>query len=118
MEAEHTFIVQLTSFIEMAASFIVLFLMFKAYRRYTPGPVKRIILQFAVQMAILSVALVFMLIYHVWDVDFAKDMWHYAALAAMLLGLYVYIKFIQLNKMFNVTNKSSAGLRKNKSSAK
>ena len=98
MEAEHALIVQITSAVAMAASFIALFLMFKAYNRYTPGSVKRIMLQFTVQIAIFSVALVFMLVYHVWDVDSAKDAWHYATLAAMLLGLYTYITFIQLNK--------------------
>jgi len=98
MEAEHMLIVQLTSAVAMAASFIALFFIYKAYSRYTTGSVKRIMLQFTVQIAIFSAALVFMVVYHIWDVDFAKDMWHYAALAAMLLGLYTCIKFIQLNK--------------------
>lgn len=98
MDAEHMLIVQLSSAVAMAASFIALFLIYKSYKRYTPGPVKRIMLQFTVQIAIFCVALVFMFSYHIWDVDFAKDMWHYAALAAMLLGLYTYISFIQLNK--------------------
>ena len=118
MEAEHMLIVQLTSAVAMAASFIVLFLMFKAYKRYTPGPVKRIMLQFTIQIAIFCVALVFMFIYHVWDNGLAKDMWHYIVLSAMLLGLYIYIKFIQMNKMFHINSKSSVGSRKKKSGTK
>ena len=92
-------IVQFTSAVALVASFISLFFMYKAYRRFTHGLVKRIIAQFTVQIAIFCIALVFMLIYHVWDNDFAKDMWHYSILAAMLLGLYTYIKFVQLNKI-------------------
>lgn len=101
MDAEHMLIVQLTSAVALAASFIALYLMYKAQRRYTHGPVKRLMGQFTVQIALFCVALIFMLIYHVWDVDLAKDLWHYVILAAMLLGAYVYCKFVWLNKQFS-----------------
>lgn len=100
MEVAHMLIVQFSSAVAMVSSFIALFLIYKAYRHYTKGPVKRAMGHFAIQIAIFCIALVFMVVYHVWDIGLAENLWHYSIMAAMLLGVYAYISFIRLNKMF------------------
>ncbi len=98
IEPAHVAIVQITSVLALLAALIALYYIGKAFPKFTKGFVKTITGYKLVQIGIFAAAMVFMVIYHVWDLDLFQDLWHIAALVALAVGAYVAIRIAVLSR--------------------
>ncbi len=89
----HLFIVQATSVLAMLFGFLALFFVGKAYRHFSPGEIKQTVSLMLATILLIVPAMLFMVIYHVWDWEMAQNLWHiligFALIGNMLASLYL-----------------------------
>lgn len=100
VEPAHVLIVQATSIWAFADSVIALGLIWWSLREFSPGIIKTAVAYLLAQTAIFAAALLFMLAYHVFDIDLAQDLWHIGALAGLVMGVVVTIQLVKIQRGF------------------
>lgn len=98
IEPAHVLIVQVTSVLALLAALVAGYFLGKALPKFTPGFIKDVTGYTFVQIMIFSLAMIAMVIYHVFDMDLFQDIWHLAAGAALVLGAYIAVKIAKLSR--------------------
>jgi hypothetical protein len=100
MEPAHIFIVQATSVLALLAALAALSAVARAAPRISPGYFKTAFVSILLQTITLSLALLFMAVYHIFDIDIAQDLWHVGVMAGLLLGVISTWQFIAIGRTF------------------
>ena len=101
VEAAHVIIVQATSFFAMVSSLLAIIILGSSLPKFSQGIIKNALIYIFVQIIVLGLSHIFMLTYHIWDIEVTQDLWHIGAMVSLIIGVPITIYLIKVCKKFS-----------------
>jgi|SRR3989338_1495977 len=101
-EAAHILIVQSTAVLALLLGIVSLWFAGQSYLHFSPGSVKKAVGLITLTLLITVPALLFMVIYHVWDIEITQDLWHVFIGLSLIAGAVASVYLVRVSTMFKL----------------